>query len=98
MRRIGFSEYSLLAQVNPTAQSKLNGDGRRRLGRGLTLDFMYIRELVGRIIVNLIKQAWLLPQTMTRNHQQQRRQITRQRSEAERLDRIRQPWKYLGKS
>jgi hypothetical protein len=58
---------------------------------------MYIFELIGRVIINLVKQVRLLPQTFALARQQKRRQTTRGNSEAERLDRIRQPWKYLGR-
>jgi hypothetical protein len=48
-------------------------------------------------IFQLIKQVWLLPQTIANAIQQRRRQMVRNELEAERLDRIRNPSKYLGK-
>jgi len=48
-------------------------------------------------VVNLIKQAWLLPQTVPLALQQRRRKLARQQFEAERLDRIRNPAKYAGR-
>jgi hypothetical protein len=48
-------------------------------------------------IVNLVKQAWLLPQTVAIALQQRRAQLTRHEFEAERLDRIRNPSKYAGR-
>jgi hypothetical protein len=47
--------------------------------------------------VNVVKQIWLLPQTVSLALQQKRRQFARQQFETERLDRIRNPSKYLGK-
>jgi hypothetical protein len=58
---------------------------------------MYILQLIGRTIFNLIKQAWLLPKTVPIALQQRRRQLARQQFEAERLDRIRNPAKYAGR-
>jgi hypothetical protein len=45
----------------------------------------------------LVKQAWLLPQSIAIAVQQRRRRVARNEVEAERLDRIRNPSKYLGK-
>jgi hypothetical protein len=56
-----------------------------------TLKFIYLR------IVNLVKQAWLLPQTVALAVQQRQRKLARQQSETERLDRIRNPSKYVGR-
>jgi hypothetical protein len=53
--------------------------------------------LIWRIIVNLVKQAWLLPKTIALALEQRRRQITRHQFETERLDRIRNPSKYAGR-
>jgi hypothetical protein len=58
---------------------------------------MHIRELICRTVVNPFKQAWLLPRTVALALEQKRRQRTRQQFEAERLDRICNPSKYLGK-
>jgi hypothetical protein len=58
---------------------------------------MYILEVICRTIVNLVKQAWLLPQTVTMALQQRRRQLARDEVETERLDRIRNPSKYVGR-
>jgi hypothetical protein len=60
-------------------------------------NFMYAIKLIWLTIVNLVKQAWLLPQTVAIALQQRRRQLTRHQFEAERLDRIRNPSKYLGR-
>jgi hypothetical protein len=57
---------------------------------------MYLLEVIFRTIVNLVKQAWLLPQTVAMALQQRRRQLARQEVETERLDRIRNPSKYVG--
>ena len=58
---------------------------------------MYILKLICLTIVNLLKQAWLLPQTVAIALQQRRAQLTRHELEAERLDRIRNPSKYAGR-
>jgi len=50
------------------------------------------------LIIQLLKQAWLLPQSVAIAVEQRRRQIVLNELEAERLDRIRNPSKYLGKS
>ena len=53
--------------------------------------------LIWRIIVNLVKQAWLLPKTISLALQQRRRQIAHIQFETARLDRIRNPSKYAGR-
>lgn len=58
---------------------------------------MYILKLICMTIIQLIKQVWLLPQTVANAVKQRRRQVVRNELEAERLDRIRNPSKYLGK-
>jgi hypothetical protein len=58
---------------------------------------MYILKLICLTIIELVKQAWLLPQTVACAVQQRRQRVTRDELEAERLDRIRNPDKYLGK-
>ena len=60
-------------------------------------DFMYAFKLIYLTIVEWVKQAWLLPQTIALALQQRRRQLTRQQFETERLDRICNPSKYLGR-
>ena len=54
-------------------------------------------KLICLTIIQLIKQVWLLPQSVAMAAQQRRRQIVLNEQEAERLDRIRNPSKYLGK-
>ena len=58
---------------------------------------MYILKLICMTIIQLIKQVWLLPQTVVDAIKQRRQQVVRNELEAERLDRIRNPSKYLGK-
>jgi hypothetical protein len=58
---------------------------------------MYLLKLIYMMIIQLIKQVWLLPQTVANAVQQRRAQAVRNELEAERLDRIRNPSKYLGK-
>jgi hypothetical protein len=48
-------------------------------------------------IIHLFKQAWLLPRSLANAGKDRRRQIVLDELEAERLDRIRNPAKYLGK-
>ena len=60
-------------------------------------NFMQILLFIWRIIVNLVKQIWLLPKTISLALQQRQRQITRHQFEIERLDRIRNPSKYAGR-
>jgi hypothetical protein len=50
-----------------------------------------------RTIAKLAKQAWLLPQSMSLAVKERRLQVERNEVEVERLDRIRNPSKYLGK-
>jgi len=57
---------------------------------------MYTLKLICLTIVNLAKQAWLLPQTVALALKQRRRQLARHQVEVERLDRIRNPSKYVG--
>jgi hypothetical protein len=60
-------------------------------------DFMYTLKLICLSIVNLVKQALLLPQTVALALQQRRRKRARHEFETERLDRIRNPSKYAGR-
>jgi hypothetical protein len=48
-------------------------------------------------VLQLVKQVWLLPQSFANAVKQRRRQVAWNEHEAERLDRIRNPSKYLGK-
>ena len=59
--------------------------------------FMNTLKLVFLTIFQLVKQTWLLPQSIVYAVRQRRRQVVRNELEAERLDRIRNPSKYLGK-
>jgi hypothetical protein len=54
-------------------------------------------KLICLTVVELVKQAWLLPQTIALAVQQRRLQLARRQSETERLDRIRNPSKYRGR-
>jgi len=58
---------------------------------------MHTLKLMRQAIIRLLKRAWLLPQSVAIAVQQRRRQIVLSELEAERLDRIRNPSKYLGK-
>jgi len=54
-------------------------------------------KLIGLTICQLVKQVWFLPRSIAEAFQQRRRLAVRNGLEAERLDRIRNPSKYLGK-
>jgi hypothetical protein len=54
-------------------------------------------KLIRLTIVQLVRQAWFLPQSVANAVKQRRRLAVRNELEAERLDRIRNPSKYLGK-
>lgn len=54
-------------------------------------------KLIGLTLFQLVKQVCFLPQTIANAVQQRRRQVAWNEQEAERLDRIRNPSKYLGK-
>ena len=58
---------------------------------------MYLLKLIGLTIFNLVKQAWLLPQTIALALQRKQQRLARQEFETERLDRIRNPAKYAGR-
>jgi hypothetical protein len=58
---------------------------------------MHILKLICQIMVGLVRQAWLLPQSVAVALKRRRRQFALKVLEAERLDRIRHPSKYLGK-
>jgi hypothetical protein len=58
---------------------------------------MHTLKLICLTILQLVKQACLLPQSVANAVQQRRRQVVLNEHEAERLDRIRNPSKYLGK-
>lgn len=54
-------------------------------------------KLIGLTLIEWIKQAGQLPETIAHIFKQRRRQSVLKEWEAERLDRIRNPSKYLGK-
>jgi hypothetical protein len=58
---------------------------------------MHILKLICQVTVGLFKQAWLFPHAVAVALRQRRRQFALNLLEAERLDRIRNPSKYLGK-
>jgi hypothetical protein len=58
---------------------------------------MQVLKLICQSIIGLFKQAWLLPHSIAVALKQRRRQFALSVLEAERLDRIRNPSKYLGK-
>jgi hypothetical protein len=58
---------------------------------------MQILRHIGRMTVRLVKRALLFPDSVAVALKRRRRQFALNASEAERLDRIRNPSKYLGK-
>lgn len=54
-------------------------------------------KLIGFTIIQLFKQVWFLPRTIAEATRRKQRWMVRNKLEAERLDRIRNPDKYLGK-
>ena len=58
---------------------------------------MHTLKLICLNFLQLVKQVWWLPQSVSNAVKQRRRQIVLNELEAERLDRIRNPLKYLGK-
>jgi hypothetical protein len=58
---------------------------------------MYTLKVLLQMVFNLLKQIWLLPKTVPVALAQRRRQVAWQKSEVERLDRIRNPAKYAGR-
>jgi hypothetical protein len=58
---------------------------------------MHTLKLICLNFLQLVKQVWWLPQSVANAVKQRRRQIVLNELEAERLDRIRNPLKYLGK-
>ena len=61
-------------------------------------DPLYALKTFFRSVLQLVKQLWELPQTIGNVVKQRRLQTVLNENEAERLDRIRNPSKYLGKS
>jgi len=58
---------------------------------------MYILKMICLTMIQLVKQTWFLPQSVAKAVQQRRQLAVRNELKAERLDRIRNPLKYLGK-
>ena len=54
-------------------------------------------KLICLAIIQSVKQAWSLPQTVANALKRRRRQVVFNEHEVERLVRIRNPSKYLGK-
>jgi hypothetical protein len=58
---------------------------------------MNLLKLFGLTFTQLIKQAWALPRTISNAVKLRQQRAIANELEAERLDRIRNPSKYLGK-
>ena len=58
---------------------------------------MNLLKLIGLTFIQLFKQAWLLPQTISNAVKYRQRRVILNELETERLDRIRNPSKYRGK-
>jgi hypothetical protein len=63
----------------------------------ILVNILQIPELICLTLIQLAKQAWSMPRALAIASEQRRRLIIRNEREAERLDRIRNPSKYLGK-
>lgn len=59
---------------------------------------MSVLKLICQATLGLFKQAWLFPQSLAVSLKERRRLLALSALEAERLDRIRNPSKYLGRS
>ena len=58
---------------------------------------MQLLKIICRAIMEIVEQTWRLPQSISVAGKLRRRQAILEEAEAERLDRIRNPSKYLGK-
>jgi hypothetical protein len=58
---------------------------------------MHTLKLIFRTIIRWLRQAWLLPRSVVTGIGQWRSKVALNEINAERLDRIRHPSKYLGK-
>lgn len=54
-------------------------------------------KLIGLSFIQLLRQVWMLPQTIADAGRQRQLRTIQQELETERLDRIRHPEKYRGK-
>jgi hypothetical protein len=58
---------------------------------------MHILKVICLTVIELVKQVWKLPATVAANFRKSRHVAVVNEVEAERLDRLRNPSKYLGK-
>jgi len=58
---------------------------------------MNLLKLIGLTLIHLIRQVWELPRTISDGIKLRQQRRVSDEFEAERLDRIRNPSKYLGK-
>jgi hypothetical protein len=72
-------------------------EDRESREKEMSAPFMNTLKLIFLTIVQWVKQAWLLPQTIAEAVKKRQRQTVFHKNEIERLDRIRNPSKYLGK-
>jgi hypothetical protein len=87
-----------------SARAKILGDSilhaagaiGRRVNRAESR-YMNKLKLIWLTFVQLVGQVWSLPRQATAAIKQKRRQNVRDENEAERLDRIRNPYKYRGR-
>ena len=86
--------HRICPAVYPRQQSRADSCGMSHP----FMNIINIPKLICLTIIQLAKQAWLLPQSIANAVEQRRRQTVLIELEAERLDRIRNPSKYLGKS
>ena len=58
---------------------------------------MHVFKIIFLTIVELAKQVWAFPASVAANFRKRRRVANVNQAEAERLDRLRHPSKYVGK-
>jgi hypothetical protein len=96
------AEQQLRQSWKPEARMSEIGEKKPKVAAGNRnqrewYNFMYLLKLIYLTTIQLVKQVWFLPQSFANAVEQRRRLVVRNELEAERLDRIRNPLKYLGK-
>jgi hypothetical protein len=59
---------------------------------------MKMLKLIGQATAEMVRHIWLLPQTIAQFGRRRQQRVILDKLEVERLDRIRNPSKYRGKS
>ena len=66
-------------------------------GRRASDPFMKMLKLIWQTTTEIVRHIWLLPQTIAQFGRRRQQRVIQDKLEVERLDRIRNPWKYRGK-